>query len=1050
MRFQIFFKNYLVAGALVLSFGLSAEVNCQDLNEKKSEPVSISLVVTDEQGSPVENANVRTTGIDWGFTGADGKIILNTRIEDFVTITRTGYADYDASVGQLTSDPVIRLKAQGLYLNSEDEIPLPFMTVKRRYSTSSATVLRSDDIEKYPTIDIRNAFTGLVPGLRVTEMNGAPGLQAEEQTGNFGITEKIRLYVRGRNPIFIIDGVPTDVTEMQIEQQEIESATIIKDIADKAMYGPQAADGIILIRTRHGNADRNILKVNLETGLNVVDRFPSWTTGADYATLNNLARTNSNLDPLYSASDIAAYAKNDAYDLYHPSSNYREMMLKNNMAMQRANFSYEGGKQGLRFFTYLGYSGQDDIFKIGNVADYNRLNARSNLDISINELVSLHLNFFGGLTIRRSPNYGYDVDYGDDASSDATMDILEFNRVISDITTISPIAFPVHAYFDVENNTPWFAVDPVYNNNPIGRLTENGYYSEIGRSGASNFTLDYDMKKVLTGLRSETLFSFDILNLVRVGKAEDYLAYNVIPSTTSSGADTILLTKAHDAVNMAGQSKLHDYYYQRFSGSQSFSYEKQLGSNTMLNSALTYYFSSVSRNQVTQPQRQQNSVLSFLLTQNEKYSFKGVLNFSGSSSLPKANRYALFPSIGLGWVISEENFMSGLESVNFLKLRGEAGILGFESFNSPFYYQDLWTYNTSGGSTGAAPTGYWFGNDLISTVRSNISRIGNPDLDWEKRKEFSVGLDAVMFKNKLNLEINYYNNLREGVLTNLSYIIPFTTGIANANNYANYNSFRYTGLESSISYISAFGNLKYSVGANATIQNSEIIKYDEPDYRYDYQSRIGHPIDAFYGLTWLGTFKNNDETLVIPQLFDEVLLAGDMKYKDMNDDKVVDENDRNMVGHTSPRFVYALNLKLNYRNFDLTLVADGIAKVDIPLTNSFYRNGWGDNVYSEFVRDNIGGAYPRLTYYQVSNNFQGSDFWLTKGDYFKIQNIELAYTISPEITRRINTKAIRLFIRGANLATITKVKYVDPESPDSGVELYPLLKTFTTGLNLTF
>jgi TonB-linked SusC/RagA family outer membrane protein len=1050
MRFNIFLGKYLIISILILSLGLITEMNGQEQTDRNSKSVSISLTVMDEQGVPVRDACVKIGGIVWGYTGPDGQISIESPGQASVIITKTGYADNETRVEQLTGDQVIRLKNQGLYLASGDEVPMPFMTVKKRHSTSSSYVVKSEDLEKYPTIDVRNSFTGLAPGLQVKEMNGAPGLQAEEQWGSFGISEKIRLYTRGRSPIYIIDDVPTDVTEMQIDQHEIESATIIKDIAGKAMYGPQAADGIIFIRTKHGIANQNLLKINLETGLNVVDRFPSWTLGADYATLNNMARTNSGIEPIYSASDISAYAGNNGYDLYHPSSDYRDMMLKNTMGMRKANFSYEGGRPGLRYFTLLGYSGQDDLYKIGSTADYNRLNARSNIDISINEYVSFQLNFFGGLTFRRSPNYGYDPQYGTDASSDATMDILEFSRVISDINTISPIAFPVHAYYDIENDIPWYGVDPVFTNNPIGRLTDNGYYTETGRSGASNFTLGYDMKKILKGLRSKTFISFDVLNLVRIGKAEQYMAYNVIPSTTASGADTILLTRVHDVVSMAGQAKLHDYYYQRFGVYQSFSFDRSIGSNSMLQSSVTYYFSSVNRNQVTQPQRQQNAVLSCLYTHNDKYSVHGVLNFSGSSSLPQNNRYALFPSIGAGWVVSDESFLSGLTFINYLKLRGEAGILGYEGFSSPFYYEDLWTYNTSGGSTGAAPTGYWFGSDLVSTIRSNISRIGNPDLTWEKRKEVTVGLDAVMFKHKLYLEVNYYNNLREGILTNLSYIIPYETGISFANNYDNYNTYRYYGIESSINYTSQLGKMKYSVGGNATVQNSKIIKYDQPNYRFGYQSRIGHPTDAYWGLTYLGKFTSDTETEVIPQLFDETLVAGDMKYKDMNEDGVVDNNDASAVGNTSPRLVYALNLKLNYRNFDLTLLADGIAFVDLPLTNLYFRNGWGDNVYSEFVRDNIGGAYPRLTYYQVSNNFQSSDFWLTKGDYFKLQNVELAYTISPGVTQRFHTKGVRLFIRGANLITITGVEYVDPESPDSGVEMYPLCRTFTTGLNLTF
>ncbi len=1050
MRLIYKLNNLLLISLLIFLFGLSAEIKGQEKGDKKPPLISVNVNILDEQDLPIANAMITTAGVVTGFTGAKGVFPLEAVSSDKVLISKNGYADLYVTVEELLKNPVVYLESESLFLSSADIIPMPFMNIKKRHSTSSAYLINSEDMEKYPTIDVRNSLTGLAPGLQVKEINGAPGMQAEELSKTFDRTDKIRFYTRGRSPIYIIDDVPAQITEIQIEQMEIESVTIIKDIVGKAMYGPAAADGIIYIKTKRGKTDQKLLKVNAESGLHVTDRFPQWVLGADHARLNNLARTNSGIAPVYSESDISEYAKNDPYNMYHPGINYRDMMLKNSMNMRKANVSYEGGDRGIRFFSNIGYSGEDDLYKIGPISDYNRLNVRSNLDIGINELLSVKLNIFGGLTIRRSPNYGYSSGYGSDGSSDAELDIIEFNSVISDITSISPIAFPVYANYDEDEQVYWYGVDPAFPYNPIGRLTSNGYYSEYGRTGATNIAFDYDMKNILPGLKSTTFASFDIFNLLRIGKAEQYIAYNVIPSKTSGGADTILLTKAHDGVDMAGQAKLHDFYYQRYTGYQSFQYDRAIGNNSFLQSALIYKLSRVTRDQVKEPERQQDLILTGLFTNSDKYSIQGVLDYAGSSSLPQGKRYGLFPSVGVSWVISEENFMSGISLLDYLKLRIETGILGFENFDPPFYYQDSWTYNTSGGNTGAAPTGYWFGSDLVSTMRSNINRIGNPNLKWEKRKEISAGFDALLFNKKLELEVTYYNNVRDGILTNLSYVVPYTTGIAFTNNYFNYNSTRYYGVESSIRYSSQAGDFRYSVGAMTTIQNSKILKYDEPDFRFDYQSRIGQPADAYRGLTYLGRFVNNAEALIIPQLFDESLQAGDLKYKDLNGDGVVDNNDVSMIGHTSPRLIYALNLQLSYKNFDFTMIADGIAFVDLPLTNSYFRNGWGDGAYSEFVRDNIGGDYPRLSYYQISNNFQASEFWLTKGGYFKIQNVELAYTLPQSSSRALSARKVKFFVRGANLLTLTEVKYIDPESPASGVSMYPLFKTFTGGLNFIF
>ena len=191
-------------------------------------------------------------------------------------------------------------------------------------------------------------------------------------------------------------------------------------------------------------------------------------------------------------------------------------------------------------------------------------------------------------------------------------------------------------------------------------------------------------------------------------------------------------------------------------------------------------------------------------------------------------------------------------------------------------------------------------------------------------------------------------------------------------------------------------------------------------------------------------------TLVVPQIYDQVLHAGDLKYKDMNGDGIIDDTDQSPIGHSSPRLYYAVNLKLYYEGFELYALGTGRAFYDIGLTNQYYWNGWGDNTYSKFVKDNIGGAYPRLTFNKVNNNFVGSSFWLTKGGFFKVQNVELAYNLPTNSLKIIGAKGTRIFVRGANLLTISKIKDVDPESINSGVEYYPLFRTFTCGIKLTF
>jgi TonB-linked SusC/RagA family outer membrane protein len=1027
---------------------VTGTVFAQEKPGKKVITISVNLKVTDENGTPVPEAKVVIgEGMIHAYTDENGIYSFKAFPDDFVTISAPGFEKNVSLVQDIIKNSEVKLLKAKLFMTSDDDIPLPYMTQKKRHITGSANILTGNQLEKYPSVDLRNGFTGLIPGLQITEYNGSPGLSAEEKLGSYRITDKIGVSARGRNIVYIIDDVPVDITEIQLDPQEIESATIIKDIVGKTMYGPVGADGIIFIKTKRGKANERVLNVNIEEGVSVIDRFPEWVAGSDYARLNNISKGNDGLQTNYTEADFAAYANNDPYDMYRPSVNYRDMMLKTTKSFRRINVASSGGNEMVQYSSYLGYNGEGDIYKIGPTSDYNRIINRSNIDIKINDFISVKFDISAGLTYRRSSNYGYTSTIGEGGTQ---MDLLELSSALPNINNTPPIAFPVYANNDPALKAPWYGVSTLYPVNPIGNLLGNGYYTERGRNGSAKATIDYDMSDLIEGLKSRTFINFDALNLVRIGKAKDYIAYIATPSKTVAGNDTILLKKAHDGVGASDLANLHDYYNQRFAFFQNLSYERTFGVHN-IQSALTYFLYKVSINGIEEPQREQLGVLTTKYSYNDKYIIQGVLNYAGTFSFNKERRTELFPSFGASWIISEETFFSNLKIVDYLKLHAEAGVLGYESFMTPYYYRDRWTRST-GSSFGPYTSGTkWVGSSNEGTPYiSYPSRIGNPDLGWEKRKEFSIGIDGMMFNNKLSIEINYYNNLRDGQIVQLSNSVPYIIGISSTLPYFNYNKTRYSGIETGIMFTNSIGKLGYSIGGNATVQNSKIVKYSEPEYRFDYQSITGRPADTYWGQTYVGKFTSDAEALVVPQLFDAILKKDDLKYKDMNGDGFIDDNDVSAIGHTTPRLFYSINANIRFKNFDLTVTGTGSAFFDIPLTNSYFWNGWGDNNYSNFVRDNIGGAYPRLTYYKVNNNFIASDFWLTKGGYFKIQNVELAYDLPTDKLQLIRSQGVRFFLRGANLLTLSKVKDVDPESINSGVTLYPLYKTFSGGIKLTF
>ena len=1054
----------------LLSFFLIGTLSAQQSKEKKTKAVEVKLTVTDESSAGLSNAEVIVgEGLIHLLTDSNGVVAFTARTNEILSVSLLGYEKVVTNIAVVLESGKVMLQPSLQYKTSEDIIQLPFNATRyKRNSTGGYNTLFSAQLEKYPTNDLRNSLVGLLPGLRVEERDGGTGINAEETNGAYRITSKIDLYTRGFDPVFIIDNVPMDITEMPLDPQEIESVSLIKDVVGKAMFGCEAADGIILIKTKRGAKNERILNVNMEQGVSVIDRFPEWVSGADYARLNNQARTNSGLAPLYSDEQIAGYEKNDPYDKVFPSIDFRDYMLRNNKNYSRMNVSSTGGNDLVQYFAYLGYSGEGDIYKIGAPADYNRLNVRSNVDVKVNNFVKAKFDFFGGISLRRSANYGYHSDYGnEDGGVNTALDIQEFTTVISEITSIPPIAFPVYAAFDEASGLPWYGVNPSYKSNPVGNIMDNGYYTEKGRTGAANATLEYDMSQIINGLSSRSFVGFNLYNSTRIGKAERYISYIATPTLAvdasgnpvldASGNKTynVGLTKVQDGIDMSAMAKLHDYYSQRLTGFQTFSYDRNFGKHSV-KSSLTYTISKYLEDRTEEPRRQQNVILAGEYSYNNKYTVEGVVSYNGAASFKAGNRYKAFPSIGASWVISEEGFMMETKKwLDFLKLRTQYGTIGYDNLlmSSTYYmYNDRWTANNSGSAFGPHVSNRWFGTTIDSdkSYRTTYNRIGNPNLTWETRKEFSIGLDALMFKHKLSVEATYYNILRDDIVVQVNNTFPLTAGYL-ANPYYNYASTRHQGFELMMNYSDKIGkNFKFMLGLNAATLNTERLIVDEIPYKYDYQRRTGTSSDAMFGLVYLGRFNSDEEANKIPQLFDENLHAGDLQYADLNGDGVVDNNDQTNIGNSTPKLVFGLNLNMIYKRFEVTIIGNGRAFVDVALTNKYYQNGWDDNTYSKFVKDNIGGDYPRLTYQRVSNNFQFSKFWMRDGSFFKIQNIEMAYNLKLKADNAAGLRGSRIFIRGANLLTVSGIEDTDPESMDSGVTKYPLYKTFTAGVKLTF
>ena len=402
--------------------------------------------------------------------------------------------------------------------------------------------------------------------------------------------------------------------------------------------------------------------------------------------------------------------------------------------------------------------------------------------------------------------------------------------------------------------------------------------------------------------------------------------------------------------------------------------------------------------------------------------------------------------------MSEEDFMDGAGAIDLLKLRVQAGLLNYDSATSANRDVDNYKWDESGQKFGPHSNNQWFGNSTSEAVdRVYPQMLGNPNLRMERRHELTAGADLVAFDKRFDASLNYYYVLQDGPIAELENLLPLTAGVSSGALWMNYEMRRYHGYEISLGWHDRVGDFSYAINGWAAGQFSKVLRADELNYSDAYRSEVGNSATAIWGLNCIGQFATDEETLEVPQMFDDELKAGDLKYQDMNGDGMIDDNDFSVIGDSDPKLNYGITVSLKYKNLDLFIAGTGRAFYDIALTNEYFWNGWGDGNYSKYTLDNVANpSHPGLSYNKINNNYKTSTYWLADGGYFKLQTVEIGYEFPMKHWNVDVIRGLRVYLRGNNLCTLTGVKYVDPEAINAGVTNYPLMRTFVAGIKLTF
>lgn len=963
---------------LLLPFFSESNIYAQKRSKQYSE---IKAKVVDKEGNPIQSVRITVDeGIFESSTDKQGKFSLKVTDNSTLVFDVPGFEPQYLGVSVIKQNPVVVMEKSIPYGGVKDEVELPFRKTIAREIVGATSTIDEDAISSSNQMNVLNILSGKAPGLNVSQVPTEPGRSATV------------LNIRGLSrsatdnaPLIIIDGIERPLEDLTPE--EIESITVLKDATSKILYGPKAVNGVLLVKTKRGIKYKRDRQFNIEFGAQTPVRMPEYLNSADYATMYNQARINDGLSPYYTQTDIDGYRMGTNPVLY-PDVDFHKLCLNDHMSYRKAIAQFRGGNESAQYYvnaTYAGYGGYEAVGK-NNTS--NKFNLRVNLDYKVNDWLKAFVDIAGQMEF-------YTTNY------------MSADKLFSRLSSHRPNAYPIkfsdpgnpgtEIYGAMENANLSSSRENIYAEMALGGSKENTV-----RKGQTNIGFDLSLDRYVKGLSAKAYVTFDVYNYLVVGKNENFSSYRPIFNENSLIGKELLTVEK----KVSDKSRIADQMYRNYGYFGQLSYDRTFQAKHQLKSDLVIFQSR--RENLGSSQDDVNRT--FALRTNYVYNKKWIAELDmavmGSSRFTKGNRYGYFPTVGVAWIASEEKFLKDKEWLDFLKIKASTGLLGTDNYFDFFLFESRW--NTSQSTH--------FGPKLEEDVNtSTLVHVGNPDLTWEKSFEINIGAEA-SFLNCLTADFNYFNNYRYDILT------P-TTSFSSINGgelmYRNYGSVRNQGVELALEYSGNIGKLHYSIGGNTIWSKAVYEKTDDMEGLSSNRKKEGKPVDTRFGLIAEGLFKSGDEIAAHPvQDFGPVQI-GDVKYANINNDHHINENDMLPIGNEYPRFQFGLNINLAYKGFELSLSGSGMAQYDIYLNNSYY---WmrEDQKYSTFVKNYFNpstgeGKFPRLTTQQNQNNYRSSSLWMRSGNFFKLRDAMLSYSLPQNITNKMTLKQVKLFVRGSNL-----------------------------------
>lgn len=1016
--------------SLLFLFGLSSIIHAQE--------IQITGTVTDNDGEPLPGVTVVEKGTTSGtITDIDGNYSITAGEGDVLVFSFVGMESREVRV---VDQSILNVELASTMQDLDEVMVVAYGQQRKVSVTGAITSVSSEELSKSPVTNVANSLAGKVTGLSTIQFSGQPG--ADDPS----------IYVRGlaslseerSEPLMIVDGVERSF--MGLDSDEIESISVLKDASATAVYGVRGANGVIIVTTKRGEKGKAKISTSFSSGIQQPTRLLEFADSYTYAQRYNEAQLNDDPDltedQLRFSPDAIEAFRTGSNPIIYPDTDWVDYILKPSAMQYKGNVNISGGTDKVKYFVSLGVLNQDGLFEtFDSQYDYNfshqRYNYRSNLDINVTNTTKLGVTVGGRVGVTNQPN-----------AKDG------MNQLFRLIYWAVPFSGPgiVDGKYILSGDeyipdNKKDGLDPFY-----GR----GYSNILNNN--LNFDIDLEQKlnflaeglKFRTKIAYNTNYRHSKVRNSSTARYEPYFRKDVDPEASSDDMSVVYrkITSEGNLGYNENYGKGRNWYFEA-----GLNYNRKFGLHNvgglvLYNQNKVYYpnqFRDIPRGLV-------GLVGRVTYDYHTRYMADFNIGYNGSENFAEDKRFGIFPAVSVGWIPTEEPFMQSLSFINYMKIRASYGLVGNDRIGGDRFLYLPDSYDPRAG-------GYNFGtNNPSNRAAAMEGQIGNPDVTWETAVKQNMGVDLKFVDGKLGMSLDLFEENRENILTYRGTVPGFVAYNLPAVNIGEVEN---KGFEAEIRWNHKLNSeIRYWVNVNVSHARNEIIFMDEVPQNEDYLYRTGHPVNQPFGYIFdrfMGDAETDGENIPDHQY---ELKPGDMVYKDLNGDGVINQEDQRAIGYPNyPEYTFGANMGFEFKNFDLSMSWAGASNTSRMLGET-YRVAFGSTLNRSLLQYMADGrwtpetaesaTYPRMTLTGTNNNSKDSDYWLRDASYVRLKNLEFGYNFSGSFLRRFGISQLRTYLNGYNLLTFDNLDIADPESRTGSISEYPLTKIYNLGVKVNF